>query len=274
MGGWLIEDFSITGCRGLLLFIVLEVAVCWFFECKHHKRFYAWLKQMIGHNFKVFLAQQLQRLALALNPPALTEEKVEEVTETLQVNVFKNRTRSLQEQDRKDSAISLNSSISEGTNKKHKLFVCTKCNKCPSENDLFQGKNPSLCRLGGTPDNTLGDMEDMIQSVKSGELLFKKMVKTCKRRVEAKRKHVLDDLEIVPVSCLSACSQTNVIALSAEGKYTYQFGGICERDDEQIDHALDFVENWMLDEKTGGYSKSKQRPAKIRTNCLARVPPI
>jgi predicted metal-binding protein len=108
-------------------------------------------------------------------------------------------------------------------------------------------------------------MEDLLPQPKpkTGQVLYDRL----------KELSVQDDIvQIVPVGCLSACDRGNVIAMGARGKYTYQFGDLDETDPEQIDHVLQFVRQWV--DSSDGFSKRSTRPKRMRSNALARVPPI
>jgi predicted metal-binding protein len=79
-------------------------------------------------------------------------------------------------------------------------------------------------------------------------------------------------LRIVPVECLSNCDRGNCIAITAPGKYTYQFGDLDERRPEVLDDIIRFTMNYM--ESTDGFSKTKTRPTWMKSNVLARIPPL
>ncbi|RKP08688.1 hypothetical protein THASP1DRAFT_23374 [Thamnocephalis sphaerospora] len=79
-------------------------------------------------------------------------------------------------------------------------------------------------------------------------------------------------LRILPVACLSNCDRGNCIAVMAPGKYTYQFGDLDERRTEVLDDVMRFVNSYM--ESEDGFSKTKTRPAWMKSNVLARIPPL
>jgi len=143
---------------------------------------------------------------------------------------------------------------------KHTLYVCTKCSRKTDDRDL------GSCRLatGGMAGGGVADMEDLIPppKPKTGQLLYQAVV----------QRNQTADLVIQPVHCLSACGRGNVVAMAGGGKYTYQFGDVDERDEEQVGELLQFCEQWM--ESRDGFSKAKTRPRRMRSNCLARVPPL
>lgn len=78
-----------------------------------------------------------------------------------------------------------------------------------------------------------------------------------------------DDVEIVGVSCLSACSQGAAVALSEPGKWTYVYGRMTH------ENAPDILAG------AAAYAASKdglvpwrERPVVFRKQSLARVPPF
>lgn len=78
-----------------------------------------------------------------------------------------------------------------------------------------------------------------------------------------------DGLRIVPVECLSACSQGCSVALSAAGKWSYVYGRLTE------DDAADVLAG------AGAYAASadgivpwRERPVIFRKQSLARIPPL
>jgi len=168
---------------------------------------------------------------------------------------------------RSDSAVSIgggegylaaSSSSSARVVPKHTLYVCTKCTRKTDDRDL------GSCRLATGDTGGVADMEDLIPppKPKTGQLLYQTVV----------QRNQTADLVIQPVNCLSACGRGNVVAMAGGGKYTYQFGDVDERDEEQVGELLQFCEQWM--ESKDGFSKAKTRPRRMRSNCLARVPPL
>lgn len=74
---------------------------------------------------------------------------------------------------------------------------------------------------------------------------------------------------IVPVECLSACSQGCAVALSAPGRWSYVYGGLSENDVPEIlsgaaayASAADGIVPW------------RERPVIFRKQSLARIPPL
>jgi predicted metal-binding protein len=76
-------------------------------------------------------------------------------------------------------------------------------------------------------------------------------------------------VRIVPVECLSACSQGCSIALSAPGRWSYVYGRLSENDVPEIlsgaaayANAVDGIVPW------------RERPVIFRKQSLARIPPL
>ena len=79
-----------------------------------------------------------------------------------------------------------------------------------------------------------------------------------------------NDLKIVPVECLSNCERSCTAAVSAPGKWTYVVGHL---DPEQ--HAADILHFAELHHATvDGLTVWRERPAHVRKNTIARVPPM
>ena len=79
---------------------------------------------------------------------------------------------------------------------------------------------------------------------------------------------VPDGVRIVPVECLSACSQGCSVALSGAGKWSYVYGRLTQAD------AADVLAG------AGAYAQSvdgivpwRERPVIFRKQSLARIPP-
>jgi predicted metal-binding protein len=78
------------------------------------------------------------------------------------------------------------------------------------------------------------------------------------------------DIEIVPVECLSNCMRGCTVAVSGPGKWTYVIGAV---DPEQ--HADDVVRFARLHHAHAeGLPVWRERPVHIRKNTIARVPPL
>lgn len=89
-------------------------------------------------------------------------------------------------------------------------------------------------------------------------------------RLFAKLQEQAPDLDIVPVECLSNCNRSCTAAVTAPGKWTYVVGGL---DPDQ--HAGDLLQFAHLhDASADGLTVWRERPAHIRKNTIARVPPM
>jgi predicted metal-binding protein len=78
------------------------------------------------------------------------------------------------------------------------------------------------------------------------------------------------EIEIVPVECLSNCTRGCTVAVSGPGKWTYVIGAL---DPEQ--HADDVVRFARLHHAHAeGLPVWRERPVHIRKNTIARVPPL
>ncbi|MBR1202531.1 MULTISPECIES: DUF1636 domain-containing protein [unclassified Bradyrhizobium] len=80
---------------------------------------------------------------------------------------------------------------------------------------------------------------------------------------------VPDDVNLVPVECLSACSQGCSVALSAPGRWSYVYGRL------SADHAKDVIAGASAYAAApDGIVPWRSRPEIFRKQSLARIPPI
>ena len=78
-----------------------------------------------------------------------------------------------------------------------------------------------------------------------------------------------DDVNLVPVECLSACSQGCSVALSAPGRWSYVYGRL------SADHAKDVIAGaTAYASAPDGIVPWRSRPEIFRKQSLARIPPI
>jgi predicted metal-binding protein len=179
-------------------------------------------------------------------------------------------------------------------------MVCTKCTRRTSPETC---NGAGACRLANNV--VMGDMEDLMSgpggrmnpslqssadvdasskniTMKTGRKLYHRLRA---RYLDAKEKeatkqhtrrkstiNVNHPIEIIPVSCLSNCDRGNCIAVTASGKFTYQFGDLDERKPEVLDDIMRFVSQYT--ESEDGFSKTKTRPTWMKSNVLARIPPL
>ncbi|MCP1834310.1 putative metal-binding protein [Bradyrhizobium sp. USDA 4532] len=80
---------------------------------------------------------------------------------------------------------------------------------------------------------------------------------------------VPDDVNLVPVACLSACSQGCSVALSAPGRWSYVYGGL------SADNAADVIAGASAYAAApDGIVPWRSRPEIFRKQSLARIPPL
>lgn len=78
-----------------------------------------------------------------------------------------------------------------------------------------------------------------------------------------------EGVQIVPVACLSACSQGASVALSAPGKWTYVYGRLTS------DDCVDILAGAAAyAASTDGLVPWRERPVIFRKQSLARIPPM
>jgi predicted metal-binding protein len=78
------------------------------------------------------------------------------------------------------------------------------------------------------------------------------------------------EIEIVPVECLSNCTRGCTVAISGPGKWTYVIGAL---DPEQhVDDVVRFAR--LHHAHAEGLPVWRERPVHIRKNTIARVPPL
>ncbi|KAJ2534064.1 hypothetical protein IWW43_002522 [Coemansia sp. RSA 1935] len=190
----------------------------------------------------------------------------------------------------------------------HYLFVCVKCHR-QSSNDVCEKicsdeDGVLRCKLRPSSSQLVEDLEDLVMPMTpkmymdgrrktTGRMLYEnlqalhaqheRMKERAACRGSAPHSHadalgsrecpnaVKSRLRIVPVNCLSMCHLGNVIAVSAPGKFGYQFGAMHENDSEDMQAILQFAEDYI--ENQEGFTKNKTRPARLSRNILARIPP-
>jgi predicted metal-binding protein len=78
-----------------------------------------------------------------------------------------------------------------------------------------------------------------------------------------------EKVQIVPVECLSACSQGCSVALSAPGRWSYVYGRMTENDAAEILSGAAAYAN-----APDGIVPWRERPTIFRKQSLARIPPM
>jgi predicted metal-binding protein len=76
-------------------------------------------------------------------------------------------------------------------------------------------------------------------------------------------------VRIVPVQCLSACTQGCTVALSAPGRWSYVYGRLTEKDVPDILAGAAAYANAPT-----GIVPWRERPIIFRKQSLARIPPL
>ncbi|KAJ2852403.1 hypothetical protein IWW36_000290 [Coemansia brasiliensis] len=190
----------------------------------------------------------------------------------------------------------------------HYLFVCVKCHRqstnevcekiCSDEDGVLR------CKLRPGNGQLMEDLEDLVMPMTpkmytdgrrktTGRMLYENLKALHAQHERVKERaacrgsepHSHDNplgsrecpnavksrLRIVPVNCLSMCHLGNVVAVSAPGKFGYQFGAMHENDSEDMQAILQFAEDYI--ESQEGFTKNKTRPPRLSRNILARIPP-
>lgn len=76
-------------------------------------------------------------------------------------------------------------------------------------------------------------------------------------------------VNIVPVECLSACTQGSTVALSGPGRWSYVYGRLAETDAGDILAGAAAYAN-----APDGLVPWRERPVIFRKQSLARIPPM
>jgi predicted metal-binding protein len=80
---------------------------------------------------------------------------------------------------------------------------------------------------------------------------------------------VPEDVDVVPVECLSACSQGCSVALSAPGRWSYVYGRLSEANASAVVAGAS-----AYAATSDGIVPWRTRPEIFRKQSLARIPPI
>jgi predicted metal-binding protein len=77
-------------------------------------------------------------------------------------------------------------------------------------------------------------------------------------------------LAVRPVECLSVCKRPTTVAIAAAGKWTYVYGDI-----DPVEDLPDLIEAARrYAGAADGIVPWRERPARIRTRVVARIPPL
>lgn len=79
-------------------------------------------------------------------------------------------------------------------------------------------------------------------------------------------------LRLIPQRCLSACRQSNCVALSHPYKYQYHFGQLEVACAQDVEDLVSFATRYA-EEPSDAYTKKAERPGKLATGCISRLPP-
>ena len=120
-----------------------------------------------------------------------------------------------------------------GQNTSHRITVCTSCRHKGTD-----------CRPG----------YELIAKLRSA--------------MDAAGDAVTEDFEISGVACMAGCDRPCTVAYHGTRKATYLFGDI--EPDEDIEDLVAFARHYA--ELNDGWCSSLDRPGKLRTSTLARVP--
>jgi predicted metal-binding protein len=89
-------------------------------------------------------------------------------------------------------------------------------------------------------------------------------------RLYAALKQQAEDLDVVPVECLSNCTRSCSVAVAAPGKWTYVVGHLDPA--RHVDDMLAFARLHRV--SADGLTVWRERPEHVRKNTIARVPPM
>ena len=120
-----------------------------------------------------------------------------------------------------------------GQNTSHRITVCTSCRHKGTD-----------CRPG----------YELIAKLRSA--------------MDAAGDAVTEDFEISGVACMAGCGRPCTVAYHGTRKATYLFGDI--EPDQDIEDLVAFARHYA--ELNDGWCSSLDRPGKLRTSTLARVP--
>lgn len=80
-----------------------------------------------------------------------------------------------------------------------------------------------------------------------------------------------DAIPLYPAACMSACSQACVVSFAAPGKHGFVFGKL-EPDAETAFAVLACAAQYQA--KPDGLLTWKERPEKLKSGVIARIPPL
>jgi len=89
-------------------------------------------------------------------------------------------------------------------------------------------------------------------------------------RLYAALKTAAGETDVQPVECLSNCTRSCTAAVTAPGKWTYVVGHLDP--DQHVSDMLQFAR--LHQASVDGLTVWRDRPAHVRKNTIARVPPM
>lgn len=94
------------------------------------------------------------------------------------------------------------------------------------------------------------------------------LIEKLRRAIAVAGDSIAEDFAISGVACMAGCDRPCTVAYHGTQKATYLFGDITPEDD--IDDLVAFAQHYAdLDD---GWCSSVDRPGKLRTSTLARIP--
>jgi predicted metal-binding protein len=94
------------------------------------------------------------------------------------------------------------------------------------------------------------------------------LITRLQKAIKAAGDTLSETFEISGVACMAGCDHPCTIAYHSTQKATYLFGDI--EPDHDIDDLVTFAQQYA--DMADGWCSSTERPGKLRTNTLARVP--
>ncbi len=94
------------------------------------------------------------------------------------------------------------------------------------------------------------------------------LIKRLRAAIEMAGNAITEDFEISGVACMAGCKHPCTVAYQSTRKATYLFGDISPEQD--IEDLVSFAQQYAA--LADGWCSSVDRPGKLRTNTLARVP--
>lgn len=94
------------------------------------------------------------------------------------------------------------------------------------------------------------------------------LIEKLRQAIAAAGDAIPEDFEISGVACMAGCDRPCTVAYHGSRKATYLFGDIDPKDD--IDDLVTFAKQYAF--LNDGWCSSVDRPGKLRTSTLARVP--